>query len=29
MWRIAIKGLGLEKRKFSEWNRFDTAWLDK
>ena len=29
MWSAKVKGMGLEKRKFSEWNRFDTAWLDK
>jgi peptide/nickel transport system substrate-binding protein len=29
MWTSKVKGLALEKRKFSEWNRFDTAWLDK
>jgi peptide/nickel transport system substrate-binding protein len=29
MWRSYVKGIGLEKRKFAEWNRFDTAWLDK
>jgi peptide/nickel transport system substrate-binding protein len=29
MWSAKVKGMALEKRKFSEWNRFDTAWLDK
>jgi peptide/nickel transport system substrate-binding protein len=29
MWSAKVKGLSLDKRKFSEWNRFDTAWLDK
>jgi peptide/nickel transport system substrate-binding protein len=29
MWRANVKGLGLDKRLFSEWGRVDTAWLDK
>jgi peptide/nickel transport system substrate-binding protein len=29
MWRANVKGLSLEKRRFSEWGRFDVAWLDK
>jgi peptide/nickel transport system substrate-binding protein len=29
MWRAYVKGLGLDKRLFSEWGRVETAWLDK
>jgi peptide/nickel transport system substrate-binding protein len=29
MWKANVKGLSLEKRRFSEWGRFDVAWLDK
>ncbi len=29
MWSLKVKGLGLEQRKWSEWGRFDTAYLDK
>jgi len=29
MWRSAVKGIMMSDRIFSEWGRFETAWLDK